>query len=85
MCCLILVHGHLKNKLRPIDWPHFKEDIVQGLRVNDGSESVLDHLNRYKGHLSSVRDKYEPTKEKYVVVPHLQPWFTDELHQAKMK
>ena len=71
------------RKLRSIDLPSFREDIVQGLRVNDHSESVSDILNRYNVHLTSVLDKHAPKKEKSVVVRPLQPWFTDELHQAK--
>ena len=71
------------RKLRSIDLPSFREDIVQGLTVNDHSESVSDLLNRYNVHLTSVLDKHAPKKEKSVVVRPLQPWFTDELHQAK--
>ena len=52
---------------------------MQGLKVNDHSESVPDLLNRYNGHFTSVLDKQAPKKEKCVV----KPWFTDELHQAK--
>ena len=69
--------------MRSIDLPGFREDIVRGLRVNNGSESVSDLLNRYNGHLTSVLDKHAPNKEESVVVRPLQPWFTDELHQAK--
>ena len=71
------------RKLRSIDLPSFREDIVQGLTVNDHSESASDLLNRYNVHLTSVLDKHAPKKEKSVVVRPLQPWFTDELHQAK--
>ena len=56
---------------------------MQGLTVNDHSESASDLLNRYNVHLTSVLDKHAPKKEKSVVVRPLQPWFTDELHQAK--
>ena len=34
-------------------------------------------------HLTSVLDKHALKKEKSVVVRPIQPWFTDELHQAK--
>ena len=71
------------RKLRSIDLPSFREDIVQGLTVNDHNESASDLLNRYNVHLTSVLDKHAPKKEKSVVVRPLQPWFTDELHQAK--
>ena len=61
----------------------FREDIVQGLRVNDHRKSVSYLLNRYNGHLISVLNKHAPKKEKSVVVQPLQPWFTYELHRAK--
>ena len=54
-----------------------------GLGVNDGSEPVSYLLNRYNGHLTSVIAKHPPKKEKSVVVRPLQPWFTDEIHQAR--
>ena len=57
-----------KTVMRSIDLPSFREDIVRGLRVNDGSESVSDLLNRYNGHLTSVLDKHAPNKEESVVV-----------------
>ena len=63
--------------------PSFREDIVQGLRVSDHSESVSNLLSRYNAHLTSVLDKHAPKKEKSVVVEPIQPWFTDELHQSK--
>ena len=56
------------RKLQSIDLPSFREDIVRRLRVNDLSESVMDLLNRYNGHLTSVLDKHAPKKERYVVV-----------------
>ena len=71
------------RKLQSINLPSFREGILQGLRVNNGSESVSDLLNRYNGHLTSVLDIHAPKKEMSVVVRPLQPWFTDKLHQAR--
>ena len=56
------------RKLQSIDLPSFREDIMQGLRVKDYSESVSDLQNRYNGHPTSVLDKHAPEKKRFVVV-----------------
>ena len=72
------------RKLRSINLPSSTENIVQGLRVNDSSESVLDLLNRYNGHLTIVLNQQACTKEREVYSSSiLQSWFTDELHQGQ--
>ena len=51
LCAVHHPKQHLQEKKiltrKPIDLPSSWEDIVQGLRVNDGSESASDFLIRY--------------------------------------
>ena len=71
------------RKLRSIDLPSFRQDIAKKLAVNEEDSTVSDLLALYENHLTTVLENHAPAKEKSVIVRPQQPWFSDELHQAK--
>ena len=71
------------RKLRGVDQVTISEDISAISISDDDDVSVLtDHYHRS---LSTILDKHAPVRTKMVSIRPSQPWFTDELHAAKLE
>ena len=73
----------ISRAFRSIDLPSFRTDIAQGQGDLDDSLPVTDLLDIYDTQLTTVLNKHAPSKEKSIVIRPQQPWFSDDLHQAK--
>lgn len=75
------------RKLKDIDYSKLLSDISNTAIVRNYSTatSVTDLSDLYDSSLSSILEKHAPLKKKIVTVRPVSPWFTDEIHQLKLK
>ncbi|XP_052761992.1 uncharacterized protein LOC128204630 [Mya arenaria] len=73
------------RKLKSIDVDEFKTDILESDILNSVNDSLnVDELvDAYNDGLYSLLDKHAPLKSKTVVLRPMNPWYSQELHDAK--
>jgi hypothetical protein len=70
------------RKRRSVDLEIVKRHIAALAVPSDQDTSIVDYYNQS---LTQILDHHAPEKTKTVTLHPSQPWFTDELHQAKVE
>ena len=71
------------RKIRAIDIDSFKEDILASPQLCSTNGTVENLVTAYNVGLISLIDKHAPIRTKIIIQRPSNPWYNDELHEAK--
>jgi hypothetical protein len=71
------------RKIRAINTDTFKADIMDSPQLCSTSGSVEDLVTAYNNGLLSLIDKHAPLRTKTIILRPNNPWYNDDLHEAK--